>query len=826
MLTPSTSGRNLRNALRADGFTGKILMYVKMNSLHYLSNPASATFTNTVTFGQAGVVQDLIANHEDWFLHRQDNGQIVVEDDSSNQYYYLDVSQTAVREWFTARIETFLASDANASYWDGIWLDNGHATHFSAASASAITTEEMGAGNSDTWRAIQKDWVAYLDDNIVVPRDWHTAINLQGEDLNHYYGFLDFLLTLDSTQNGQMPYVFIEFMGSGSSSHEETYANIEKDLLKTRYGQALAINMECVAHVNSALVDTADADELTEQQFAVATMLMVTGNRTTFSFDTNYSLYKDYALYHDVDDLGAPDGTFYVSTAGTFRRDFSNGYVTLTPPASSGLVGASVIHYNSDPLVGSAPPFVTAIPDRIGRVGDAVSLQVLAEADGGGALTYSAIGLPDGLSINEDSGVIEGVIQPGSDLLNSVTITVDDGTLTSDISFVWAVKVGALIRRTNIGGAALTASENDIDTTVWQADADSAVTANGSSVSANGATAVTSYSADVPPWKVAQLFRDIRFDSASPGPAYSTTVQAGVPHRLIIYWQNQADADNARQTAPVIDGVTQATVDPYDLASGVASRGTVTTYTLTPSGSSTTLALNRVAGTSRVYGFEYYEVYANPTIDSIDAVTLTEGQSEEVPLSGNDPNGGSLVYSVIGLPDWVTVDGSTLSIAPEMGDAGEFDGVIRATKDGNALYADTPLSITVQEADEPNEAPVLAAVGNRTGTAGELFTINLSATDANGDALTYSAMGTLFEAGAQIFTNEDNLTGLVTWADPVAGEYTAAISVADGALFDTENITVTIDAVEEPPDDDARKKKLIAMRNNAFAALAVRGRRR
>jgi hypothetical protein len=71
-------------------------------------------------------------------------------------------------------------------------------------------------------------------------------------------------------------------------------------------------------------------------------------------------------------------------------------------------------------------------------VGKAVSLQIQASDSGGAALTYSATGLPAGLSINSSSGLISGT--PTGAGTSSVTVTAKDSTGASgSTSFSWSV---------------------------------------------------------------------------------------------------------------------------------------------------------------------------------------------------------------------------------------------------------------------------------------------------------------------------------------------------------------------------------------------------
>ena len=81
---------------------------------------------------------------------------------------------------------------------------------------------------------------------------------------------------------------------------------------------------------------------------------------------------------------------------------------------------------------------VSSIPSQSWTVGTAVSLQVSASSSAGKTLTYSATGLPSGVSINSSTGLISGT--PGTSASGTATVTASDSTPASGTaSFSWSV---------------------------------------------------------------------------------------------------------------------------------------------------------------------------------------------------------------------------------------------------------------------------------------------------------------------------------------------------------------------------------------------------
>ncbi|MFD0263526.1 M4 family metallopeptidase [Kitasatospora indigofera] len=133
-----------------------------------------------------------------------------------------------------------------------------------------------------------------------------------------------------------------------------------------------------------------------------------------------------------------------LSTYMTSSTDYA-GARTATLQAAADLYGAGSPTYKNVANAWAAVNVgarntqgvtVTNPGDQVTRTGTAVSLQTKAVSSNPGALTYTATGLPAGLTLNASTGKITGT--PTTQALSTVTLTVKDTTGALDVvSFLW-----------------------------------------------------------------------------------------------------------------------------------------------------------------------------------------------------------------------------------------------------------------------------------------------------------------------------------------------------------------------------------------------------
>ena len=140
---------------------------------------------------------------------------------------------------------------------------------------------------------------------------------------------------------------------------------------------------------------------------------------------------------------GLPDGFGITDTGyifGTFGADaVANSPYHVTVIATDGRTSSQIAF---DWTVMPVGPISVQNPGSITSViNSVVSRQIVASTTAGLPLSYSASGLPNGLSINSQTGAISGTISPLSALpgIFNTDVTVTDGTNTYGTMFQWIV---------------------------------------------------------------------------------------------------------------------------------------------------------------------------------------------------------------------------------------------------------------------------------------------------------------------------------------------------------------------------------------------------
>ena len=165
-----------------------------------------------------------------------------------------------------------------------------------------------------------------------------------------------------------------------------------------------------------------------------------------------------------------------------------------------------------------------------------------------------------------------------------------------------------------------------------------------------------------------------------------------------------------------------------------------------------------------------------PVISGQPPGRVTAGQSYEFLPAASDPDGDALRFSVANLPPWASFDTATgrLSGTPVESAIGEYIAITLSVSDGRES-ASLPAFGIVVEAE--NRAPVISGSPARSVAVGSAYRFTPSATDPDGDALSFQIFNRPSWASFNSATGE--LAG--TPGSAAAGSYgSIQISVNDG----------------------------------------------
>ncbi len=204
-----------------------------------------------------------------------------------------------------------------------------------------------------------------------------------------------------------------------------------------------------------------------------------------------------------------------------------------------------------------------------------------------------------------------------------------------------------------------------------------------------------------------------------------------------------------------------------------------------------------------------------PVFDAIPSKSVNENQELKFTVNAVDPEGDVLTYAAQYSFTGPTFNSTTKEFVwkPTYTQAGSYSVTFSAF-DGTST-ATTTVNITVNDV---NTAPVITPIPDKSVNEGVTLTFDITATDAEGDVLTYSATnlptGALFDATARKFTWKPSSTQ--------AGEYFVTFSVFDGKLSASTSVKITvIDANAAPEITPINDKTINTGQTLSFELLAT-----
>ncbi|HEX7076787.1 MAG TPA: Ig-like domain-containing protein [Candidatus Eisenbacteria bacterium] len=192
-----------------------------------------------------------------------------------------------------------------------------------------------------------------------------------------------------------------------------------------------------------------------------------------------------------------------------------------------------------------------------------------------------------------------------------------------------------------------------------------------------------------------------------------------------------------------------------------------------------------------------------PVLDPVPNITVDEGATGSAGVSANDPDGDTINLTA-SLPSFATLQAPTsgagsvstnVVATPGFSDSGSYPSSVTATS--NTLSDTKNFTIDVNPVDR---APTVTAPATATGSENNPLTVNVSASDPDGDAIaSLTASGTAITAGATFTAGAGNTSGTLSWTPGTgqSGSYSATFT-ATNALTGSATTDITI-GVDNPP---------------------------
>lgn len=187
-----------------------------------------------------------------------------------------------------------------------------------------------------------------------------------------------------------------------------------------------------------------------------------------------------------------------------------------------------------------------------------------------------------------------------------------------------------------------------------------------------------------------------------------------------------------------------------------------------------------------------------PVLTNPASIVLTSGQDFLMPLLGSDPDIGIyddvLSFSCLSCPSGMTINSQNeLVYASSLIGINDFAFTIEV-KDQYGGKSQKDFTVNIVSS---NVAPVLNSVANINSGEGTLITINLSATDSDGNPITYSYSCDPVCTGSLI----DSTTGVFSWTPGFSqdGIYDVTFTATDGSLSHSQNTAITVTNTNRAP---------------------------
>jgi len=463
-------------------------------------------------------------------------------------------------------------------------------------------------------------------------------------------------------------------------------------------------------------------------------------DRLTFSIVNKPS----WATFDPVNGyLDGVPGSAGIGTYSNIVISVSDGKTSVSLPPIGFRVPAS-----------NTPPSISGTPPATATVGVRYTFRPSASDIDGQTLTFYRSNAPSWAAFNTSTGELTGVPTSSNvGTYSGITIGVSDGSARTALP-MFTINVVASSTSTSstttTSPTTTTTTSPTTTSTTTSTTSTAATTTSSTSTTGNIAPTITA----VPP---------------------PSTIWPG---NWLHYHPVAADANRDRLTFSIVNKPAWASFDPYngylDGTPGPAGIGTYSNIQVSVSDGKTTVSLP-------AFGFRVPASNTPPTISGTPSGTAKVDVPYYFKPSASDIDGQTLRYYLTGRPVWATFNVNTgeLSGTPTSGDVGTYSNILIQVGDGSVKTSLPVFSISVSSlsTSSTNTAPAISGAPSLSVVQGTTYSFQPTASDANGDPLTFSVVNK--PAWLTFSTSTGRLSGIPSASD-VAQYQSIQITVSDG----------------------------------------------
>lgn len=162
-----------------------------------------------------------------------------------------------------------------------------------------------------------------------------------------------------------------------------------------------------------------------------------------------------------------------------------------------------------------------------------------------------------------------------------------------------------------------------------------------------------------------------------------------------------------------------------------------------------------------------------PTISGSPATSVQAGTNYSFAPSASDADGNALGYSIANKPSWASfsISSGQLSGTPSSSQVGTYSGIVISVNDGTTTASLPAFGITVTTAPVTNNPPTISGSPGTSVQAGSAYSFTPSASDPDGNTLTFSVSGlpswASFNAGNGALTGTPDNSRVGTYSNIV-----------------------------------------------------------